>query len=157
MDRAISSECDNSNSHGAGVGITPYPQSGGAAEQCSVGCLTVMGNIRVFGANPLTLTPVTCLNRASAACVTVAPAVLPLRVEREGFLLTYSGQSAINVFTASGFNGNFVFVPVEHRRHKKTIVCRRVRFSMRPDGRKGFRKTTLRPTRRSSLGWLNGF
>jgi hypothetical protein len=43
----------------------------------------------------------------------------PLRVEGEGFLLTYSGQSAINVFTASGFNGNFVFEPVEHRRHKK--------------------------------------
>jgi len=42
----------------------------------------------------------------------------PLRVEREGFLLTYSGQSAINVFTASGFNGNFVFEPVEHRRQK---------------------------------------
>jgi hypothetical protein len=75
-----------------------------------------MGKIRVFGANRLTLTTVTCLNRASAACAPVAPAAMPLRVEGEGFLLTYSGQSAINVFTASGFNGNFVFVPVEHRR-----------------------------------------
>jgi hypothetical protein len=42
-------------------------------------------------------------------------AVVPLRVEGEGFLLTYSGQSAINVFTAFSFNGNFVFEPVEHR------------------------------------------
>ena len=48
----------------------------------------------------------------------ISPVVTPLRVEGEGFLLTYSGQSAINVFTASGFNGNFVFEPVEHRRHK---------------------------------------
>jgi hypothetical protein len=46
-------------------------------------------------------------------------AVAPLRVEGEGFLLTYSGQSAINVFTAFSFNGNFVFEPVEHRRHQK--------------------------------------
>ena len=45
-------------------------------------------------------------------------AATPLRVEGEGFLLTCSGQSAINIFTASGFNGNFVFVLVEHRRHK---------------------------------------
>jgi hypothetical protein len=46
---------------------------------------------------------------------------LPRRfaVEGEGFLLTCCGQSAINIFTASGFNGNFVFVLVEHKRHKK--------------------------------------
>jgi hypothetical protein len=53
---------------------------------------------------------------------------LPRRftLKGDGFLLTCSGQSAINVFTASGFNGNFVFVPVEHRRHKEiTIMCRR--------------------------------
>jgi hypothetical protein len=64
----------------------------------------------------LTWAPVTCLNRASAACARAVLAAMPLRVEGAGFLLTYSGQSAINVFTASGFNGNFVFVPVEHKR-----------------------------------------
>jgi len=45
-------------------------------------------------------------------------AATPLRIEGEGFLLTCCGQSAINIFTASGFNGNFVFVLVERRRHK---------------------------------------
>jgi hypothetical protein len=48
-----------------------------------------------------------------------APAAAPFGVEGQGFLLTCSRQSAINIFTASGFNGNFVFVLVEHRRHKK--------------------------------------
>jgi hypothetical protein len=51
-------------------------------------------------------------------CVRVSLAATPLRIERQGFLLTYGGQSAINDFTASGFNGNFVFAPVEHRRQQ---------------------------------------
>jgi hypothetical protein len=50
-------------------------------------------------------------------------AATPLRIEGEGFLLTCCGQSAINIFTASAFNGNFVFVLVEHRRHKKQRSC----------------------------------
>ena len=45
---------------------------------------------------------------------------LPSRFALKGkhFLLTCSGQSVMNIFTAFGFNSNFVFVPVEHSRHK---------------------------------------
>jgi hypothetical protein len=63
----------------------------------------------------------------------------------------------MNVFTASGFNGNFVFVLVSTDDTRNKDHVPQVRFSDRPDGYNGFRKTTLRPTRRSSLGWLNGF
>ena len=43
---------------------------------------------------------------------------LSFRVEDEAFLLTQAGQSVMNVFTASSFNGNFAFRPVEHSRHE---------------------------------------
>jgi hypothetical protein len=63
----------------------------------------------------------------------------------------------MNIFTASGFNGNFVFVSASTEDTRNNDHVPQVRFSVRPDGYNGFRKTILRPTRRTSLGWLNGF
>ena len=65
-----------------------------------------------------------------------SPGAMPFGTEEQGFLLTCSGQSAINIFTACSLNGNFVFVPVEHRRHRNNDHVPRVRFQVRPDGRK---------------------
>jgi hypothetical protein len=84
-----------------------------------------MGNIRAFGANPLTLTPVTCLNRASGAGAPVVPIAMPLRVEGAGFLLTYSGQSAINVFTALVSMAILYLYLSSTDDNKITIMCRR--------------------------------
>jgi hypothetical protein len=51
-----------------------------------------------------------------------------IALKEKDFLLTCCGQSAINIFTAFGFNGNFVFVPVEHRRQRTNDHVPQVSF-----------------------------
>jgi hypothetical protein len=54
-------------------------------------------------------------NRASLNNQPSAAAKKPLfRVEGKQFLLTATGQSVMNIFTASGAVCNFVFVSFEH-------------------------------------------
>src|ERR1039458_4651351 len=81
----------------------------------------------------------TCFNRASAVCAPEPSlAATPLRVEGDGFLLTYSGQSAINCLYRVWFHGQFCILNLSSTEDTRTNDhVPRVTFSVRPDRRHG--------------------
>jgi hypothetical protein len=85
-------------------------------------------------------------------------AATPLRVEGDGFLLTYSGQSAINCLYRVWFHGQFCILNLSSTEDTRTNDhVPQVTFSVRPDRRNGFRKMLSPPDTEKFLGWLNRF